>query len=149
MTPTPLINGQTVYEILQEKGLLHGLSDDALASTYATHLEQLKAFRQESAKDTGYAQIFDTLQKNDPKALAEIKRTDPAKFKRMEEAYLNGPLNAQKFEKKELTLEEAFEMFRKNDQVALEGLRRRMEELKRTDPERYNQMRQWIKSWMV
>jgi tRNA A37 N6-isopentenylltransferase MiaA len=91
-TPTQLINGQTVYEVLQEKGLLNGLTDEAFASTYSAHLAIKQQAQNESAKDTGGAEIFDLLQKNDPRALAEIKLKDPEGFRRMEEAYLNRPI---------------------------------------------------------
>lgn len=92
MTPT-LINGMTVYEFLKEKGLLKGLTNEALASTYSTHLEQQGTSRKESGKDTAHAQAFDILQKTNPKALAEIKLRDPEGFRRMEEAYLNRPIS--------------------------------------------------------
>jgi hypothetical protein len=91
-TPTQLINGQTVHEFLQEKGLLKGLTDEALASTHSTHLADKQQAQNESAKDTGCAgHFFNCSKKMTRKLWPEIKRNDPARIRQMQEAYLNSP----------------------------------------------------------
>src|SRR5688572_21661931 len=81
-----LYDGKTPFQILKERGLLDGLTDVALANAYHKHVEHEK--RQATVYNVAEAEAFNWMQKNDVNALIELRRKEPAKFERWQEAYL-------------------------------------------------------------